>query len=105
VKVGDVIQAKYRTMEARGRRRKVLEDLDLTTGSPEFPARGMYWLGVVHAVRDVGRGKKARRRNREVDVLWGDGTLTTEVGPGTYLKVLTEEVLEARGSDGSSWEG
>lgn len=71
MKVGDVIRAKYRTRLSPG-------DADET--EPEFPQRGMYWLGVVHAVRTPGWGRKAWGRTREVDVLWTDGILTTELG-------------------------
>jgi hypothetical protein len=98
VKVGDVVRAKFRTQMRPGTARNVdVADLDFVTGGPEFAPYldRVGWLGVVHAVRGVGRGKKARRRCFEVDVLWGDGTLTTEVGPASHIQVMTEEAPEA----------
>ena len=89
VKVGDVVNAKWRSNGGfRGDQHALDGGVEYPSGSvgPGAPLR---WLGVVHAVRGVGHGKKARRRRYEVDVLWEDGVLTTEVTIiGSHLEVL-----------------
>ena len=73
MKVGDVVKAAWRTIEH-------LDEMCARRG----------WLGVVHAVRGPGRGRKARSRTREVDVYWSDGRVTTEVGVAEHLEVIDE---------------
>jgi len=84
VKVGDVVKAAWRTMVVCEYRGPVVDLDEMSTVS----AGG--WLGVVHAVRGPGRGRKARSRTREVDVYWSDGRVTTEVGVAEHLEVIDE---------------